>query len=176
MPDGYVPPSTDNSILYDQEWEATIELHLKKLDTKTAVALGCGIAGMGLGLLANFMAKKLVDSLQNIGGIVGTLHQIESQRGTFGDPIVQGPAGAHSVRQADYSPQQEWGAIRPDTSHIGRTTPSQSPGVDDSQRPYDGSVSQPTEGPVSEVSDEARARILSDAILPKNVVKDEGIH
>lgn len=170
--DGYVPPSSE--MYYDNpQWEASIELQIKTVNTKATIALACGIGGMGLGLLANFLAGKLVKSVQEISNVTQTLYQVESQRGTFGGAIVAGPGPTGQPIQDQG--EQSWGAVRPDTSHIGRTTPvAGSETLDESRLPYQGTVATPQEGPSSAATEVVRGLIAHDAIRPADVAKGDG--
>lgn len=170
MPDGYVPPSVDANefSLDDGQWEANIELKIKSLNGKVTVALAVGVAGIGLGLLANFASKKIMDALGEHGNMLGTLYQVESQRGTFGNPIAQPPAA---------QPAPNGGAPwRPDTSGIGTTRPQTGPVIDESKNAgYEIHVDEARSGPESEASQIIRQAIASDPLNPAAIVKDEGV-
>jgi F0F1-type ATP synthase membrane subunit c/vacuolar-type H+-ATPase subunit K len=130
----------------DDEWGLVVDFRLDKLDKDTRtlkmgvlVGIGAGVAGIGMSLILGKTVAKMAEGLGQLSQFTQAL-MVQANGGT-----VAGPTGAPGP---DVPPPTNDGAARAIIDPRA---------LDETRKPPNGSkVSEPFEGPASEVSDAVR--------------------
>lgn len=140
---------------FDEQWDdgdfGEMYIRLGKVERRVTISLGAGLAGIVLGLAANYAVTKLANVVGQVAGVINAAQ-------------VQAAATAPIPMAAP--PAQE--AYKSDL-------PAHLRSVDETRVvPAGMVVAEPSEGPRTDLSEAAKAAIASDPLNPGRLAKEIG--